>query len=702
MPLLPGVFKRCRSGFGRVKPQPLRSYGVQYFCPNFRLLLLPAAFLFTSVYTFSQAPAAQWANRVGGSGTDLSMSIAVDASGNVFYAGVFSGTVDFNPGAGIFNLTSTSGSWDMYLSKLDNSGNFLWAKSFVGTHVFGLDWISTVNADVNGDIYITGAIAGTTDFDPGPAVYNLNVSGSNDVFVVKLDNDGNLIWAKLMNGTWTSLGNDLIIEPGTGNIYTCGSFEISVDFDPGPGTSFLTVSGGEDAFICKLDAAGNFIWARKFGGAWHDQSKAIALDASGNLYSTGYFESTADFDPGPGVSNLTSSGLNDIFIVKLTSTGNFIWAGKIGGTGIDFSSSLVTDAIGNVYVNGTFNGTVDFDPGPGVFNLTSSGTDAFICKLNSSGNFVWAIQAGGPGDDLSLSMTADAAGNIFTTGLFTGTVDFNPGAGVFNLTAVGNSDVFICKLSSSGNLIWAKSAGGTGYDAGNSMTIDATDHIYLTGTFRSPLFPFDIFSLTNNSPAAPDVFIAKLDTSTLVALPVELVSFSAQAIDYHRVEAKWTTLSEMNNDYFVVQKSEDGFSFEDCARVDGAGNSTEPVHYSFVDRNPFLVPVSYYRLQQVDYDGTRTYYDKVAVKMHVPVFELLEASGNESIQIIRIEIALQSDEPLYYRLYDISGKLLIHNTESFPKGINTIEIPAESFTKGIYYFTISNGHVMKKVRVVYY
>ena len=148
----------------------------------------------------------------------------------------------------------------------------------------------------------------------------------------------------------------------------------------------LTSTGNEDIFISKIDAAGNFLWAERIGEIARDYGKSIAVDGSGNVYTTGNFQGTVDFDPGAGTSNLTSTGLDDIFISKLDAAGKFLWAKSMGGTSEDFGSYIAVDGSGNVYTTGWFKGTIDFDPGAGTSNLTSKGNswDIFISKLDSS------------------------------------------------------------------------------------------------------------------------------------------------------------------------------------------------------------------------------------------------------------------------------------------------------------------------------
>jgi hypothetical protein len=325
----------------------------------------------------AQQPSLEWAKSFGGAANqDVGMSIAADASGNVYTTGYFSGTVDFDPGTGTSNLTSNGGI-DAFVQKLDPSGNLLWAKSFGGT---SNDYGYAVTVDASGNVYTIGEFLGTADFDPGTGTNNLSSNGGPDVFVQKLSPTGILLWVKSFGGTGSDDGNSITVD-ASGNIFTTGSFVGTVDFNPGAATSNLTSNGSNDIFVQKLNPSGNLIWAKSFGGTGIDGATAIRVDASGFTYTTGRFQGTVDFDPGTGTSNLTSNGSNDIFVQKLNPLGNLLWAKSFGGTGSDFGYSAI-DASGNVYTTGYFSGTVDFDPGTGTTNLTSNGSlDVFVQKL---------------------------------------------------------------------------------------------------------------------------------------------------------------------------------------------------------------------------------------------------------------------------------------------------------------------------------
>ncbi len=502
------------------------------------LLIFNSQFLIFN--SSAQSPNWLWAKSMGGTGSDGGYSITVDASCNVYTTGYFTGTVDFDPGAGVFNLTGSG----TFISKLDSSGNFIWAKAIGGTALGGIGPSIALDTAGSMNVYTTGSFWGTTDFDPGAGVFNLTAVGvSYDIYIVRLDSSGNFVWAKAMGGTNNDRGTYIAIDPvGNGDVYTTGDFEGIVDFDPGAGIFNLTsVGGGYNIFISKLDSSGNFIWAKAMGGMGYSQAPFMAIDpaGSGDVYTTGHFGGTVDFDPGAGVFNLTSAGYDDIFISKLDSSGNFVWAKAMGGTDYDDGRSIVIDPAGSgaVYAAGYFYSTVDFDPGIGVFNLTSDGGwDIFISKLDAAGNFLWAKRMGGSGWDYGMSMAIDPAGigGVYTTGWFGGIVDFDPdSSGSLNLTSAGGSDdIFISKLDGSGNFVWAKAIGGTDADYGLSITLDASGHAYVTGGFESPTISFGSTTLINagNTGSAPDIFIARLDTSVVTGIDAVSATLNMTAI----------------------------------------------------------------------------------------------------------------------------------------------------------------------------
>lgn len=457
-----------------------------------------------------------WAKQLSASGFIHGYSIALDANGNIFITGKFKGTVDFDPNEGTYLLTST-GSIDIFLSKLDPSGNFLWAKQLSGpSESIGIG--ESISVDDNGNVYIGGFFVETVDFDPGPETFLMTAIGYISVFVSKFDPSGNFLWAKQLGGcqdnylTYRAVSIDVDLN---GNIFVGGQFNGTVDFDPGPATFLLTSTEYNNDFIAKLDSNGDFLWVKQLNNVTHSGNRYLTTDNSGNVYTIGSFFNTVDFDPNEGVYNLTSFGINDIFVLKLDSSGNFIWTKKLGGTNSDRGKAISVDFNENVYLGGEFNGVSDFDPGMDSYFLIEEGgqSDVFISKLDSNGDFLWAKQFGGNYIQSCKSIELDILGNIYSVGYFESTVDFDPGIPEFNLTpAVLNSN-FISKLNSNGEFIWAKQIGGE--NVFNfyfySIVVDNNQNVYSTGNFKGTV-DFDpnesIYNLS--SIGYSDMYISKM------------------------------------------------------------------------------------------------------------------------------------------------------------------------------------------------
>lgn len=474
-------------------------------------ILIIYSILYIGNVGFSQC---YWAKRFGGSGTSMEVgySVKTDQAGNIYVAGTFQGTVDFNPDIGTNNLTSV-GQIDIFICKYDSNGNFIWAKSFGSTVN---DYCKAIFVDFQGNVYATGYFQSTTDFDPGTGTFTLSSSGSSDIFITKLDSNGNFIWAKKMGGTGFDSGYSITID-GNNNILITGTFSGTVDFDPGTSIINLISSGTQDIFISKYDNNGNYLWARKIGGSSNDLGNSIVTDANFNVYTTGSFAGIADFDPGVGTFNITSAGSQSVYVNKLDPSGNFVWAKSMGGagSGANQGNGIALDALSNIFLTGYFSSTIDIDPNSGVYNLTSIGSqDAFNCKLDNGGNLIWATQIGGTSLDMGNAIVIDNSSNIYTTGYFGNSVDFDPSAGVYNLTSQGVQDTYTYKSDSNGNLIWAKKMGGTGNDQGNSICLDALSNIISTGNFSNSVdFNPDLGTFNLTSAGNIDVYLHKINQS---------------------------------------------------------------------------------------------------------------------------------------------------------------------------------------------
>ena len=214
--------------------------------------------------------------------------------------------------------------------------------------------------------------------------------GESDIFILKLDANGQFLWAKGIGGSSFDYANDIKVD-ANGDLFITGVFKNTVDFDPGSSTHNLTSNGQYDAFVLKMDNNGNHIWSVSYGGGGYDYGNEIDVDSFGNIWVIGSFRNTVDFNPGSGTSDKTSAGGEDIYVLKLNFLGNFLSVQTMGGSDNDNPLSLAIDAFGFLFVTGTFEGTVDFNPGNTTTNLSSSGsTDIFLVKLNFSGGLLFA------------------------------------------------------------------------------------------------------------------------------------------------------------------------------------------------------------------------------------------------------------------------------------------------------------------------
>lgn len=482
------------------------------------ITLFMIMFCFSALTNFSQT-SFNWVVGMGGTGTDQGYAIDKDSNGNIYAVGSFSGTANFG-----VNFTSV-GSTNGFIAKIDPSGNYVWAKHLPGNSTVR---INDVKLDASGNIYMTGGFNNGADFDMGVGTASL-VTSILTTFVLKLDPSGNYLWAKKFDPLPSVLSNEgqSIECDASGNIYIAGEFNGIADFNPGAGTYSLTSNGSSDVYVTKLDASGSFIWAKQFGGPSGDLVNSMYLDGSGNVYTTGSFQGTVDFDPGAGATNFTANN-TDIYISKLNSSGAFVYAKQIGGSGIDRGGYVCSDALDNVYATGLFASSVDFDPGAGTYSLTAASTDIYVLKLDASGNFSWANKFGAGG---GAKMALNSSNDLFIIGSYSGTSDFNPGTGTYNLTSNGGTDVFISRLDNNGNFISALSIGGTGADSGSDIILDPSGEMYLFGNYNATM-DANPFAGTYNitSFGGRDPFLLKLTDCSAPTPPVNTTNISNQTI----------------------------------------------------------------------------------------------------------------------------------------------------------------------------
>ena len=411
-------------------------------------------------------------NSIGNSSAN---DIAVDTAGNSYITGYFSGTVDFDPSAIEWNLTSR-GTRDAFVAKFDSNNSLMWATRMGGdsTNAGNSDVGRKIAIDGSGNVYVSGEFYGPSDF--GAIV--LSTAGDRDGFVAKLNSAGTFQWANRLGTTADDSAGGISVDT-SGNVYA-------------------VVSRWHDADdILKFNSEGSMVWSKSVGAnGSFNSSPDLEVDASGNVFVSGSFSGTVDFDPSSKtkyVSSGVNAGLNEAgFVLKLDTNGKFGWVspfvGQYIGTtkGYSYAQSLAIDSSGDVLVAGGYSDSVDFNPGSGITTLPTIG-GAFIVELNNSGGLVWAraLERASSGSLLNvLGIATDAANNIYATGYFKGTVDLDPSAAVSSQTSAGGTDVFVVKLTASGIFGWAESFGGTGDDGGSGIAVDTVGDVHLAGYYQ--------------------------------------------------------------------------------------------------------------------------------------------------------------------------------------------------------------------------
>lgn len=375
-----------------------------------------------------------WGKQIGGNGSIVLKSLYVDLNGNIYTTGRFTGTIDFDPNASVFNLSpdltcmpNPCGS--VFISKLGSDGTLKWAKQIGGTSPEFVG--NSITGDRFGNLFVTGYINGITDLDPGIGIDLQNEIARTTAFIVKLDSLGNYKYGKVFRTNDNAFGS-YIRTDYDGNVYTAGQFAGKLDVDPGAGVFTLANPlSFFSAFICKLDSAGNFIWAKKDIGLG-----GFVVDAFQNFFV---------FTRTPG------------FLIKYDKNGDQLWTKFVGGFLLSYPNSSITlDASNNVYLTGMFRYTQDFDPSSNVFNLSTFNNDfqgdVFISRYDNNGNFVWAHSFGSFSEDFALSIALDTAGNIYSAGKYEQEVDFDPTVGIYKLKPIiGVGGIYIHKMNACKN-----------------------------------------------------------------------------------------------------------------------------------------------------------------------------------------------------------------------------------------------------------
>jgi len=368
-----------------------------------------------------------------------------------------------------------------------NAQTVQWAHSATSQ---GYEDGNAITADDSGNVYVSGQIEYTTHFDGG---MQLSSNGIHDIFVGKYSPDGTLKWVRNAGGRGGDVGYGVAVD-NLHNCYATGEIEDTAQFSS---TVSLVSAGGNDIFVSKYNMNGQLVWAKRFGSTESDKGYSLMTNSNGDIFLTGFYSAHIYFDN----IHLTPAGLSDAYTVKMNSSGVVQWAKKGAGTDEDRGKGITFDNNGNIYVAGYFTGQATFS---GTTITNNGTTGGFLVKYDPNGQLTW-IKSNCCGTSEYDGIAIDENGFVYTTGYFEGSVTI----GNTTLTSSGNADILIVKYDQSGNIIWAKKAGGPYEDMANGITIDSINHmLYITGQLDDHGY-FD----TKYAGAAGnrDVFIAAYD-----------------------------------------------------------------------------------------------------------------------------------------------------------------------------------------------
>ena len=482
---------------------------------NYTLFLL-------SVFSIGNVAAQsfEWGGRFGGTGEDVVKSMHVDEQGNVYTTGYFTDTADFDiTTAGNYELTASAW-YDVFVQKVDNQGNLVWAKKFGGE---GFDLGSAISTDVAGNVLITGVFENTVDFDPDGSGTTLTSNGGQDIFVLKLSPSGAFIWA-------TSIGSEgyeealAIDATSTGNPVLVGHFSETIDFNSGDGVFTMSSVGGNDTFILQLKDDGAFQSANRYGGSGIDIAMDLEITPNNDMYITGYFDETADLNPNLViVSNFTSSASGfSGYIIHLNSSGELVYAGVTSGGNVQ-NNNIAVDLLGNTYVTGYFSGSANFNHtagGSADFTKTSNEFyNGFVTKYNNAGVIQWVRHLQCDSTLFGFGIGVNSLGHVLSGGYFEGTANFGAPESPLSLTesSPNATEAFLNVLDNDGNFVNAFQFGGVDFIDTNTLGIDGADNVYHAAHFMLTVDINPLPGETLNVSAADfrDNYIVKIKPANL-------------------------------------------------------------------------------------------------------------------------------------------------------------------------------------------
>ena len=568
---------------------------------------------FIAGFALSQ-PGFSWAKNIGGFQNDYGRMIDLDGLSNVYWAGLFSDSIDLDPGTGNQQLYSL-GAQDIFIQKRDPVGNYIFGIQLSCDTEYLADMIVD---KFNNSILVLGTFQGEADVDPGPGVYTIN-SQNGSCFILKLSLQGQFLWVKQIGSSiFHSLIPTTLTSDDSSNFYIGGNYLDSIDLNPSAQKEILYPKDSSNSLVAKYSSTGDLLWVKNIYGRGGMKITDLSTDDKGNFLATGYYSDSANLNALEDKYTFVSvSRSKDIFVIKTDPEGNNIWVKTFGGTEDDIGHAIISDRCENVFFCGSFRDSLDADPNSEKKILVGDSlNDVLIVKLNSSGDLSWAKSFGGKGNESATKIITNKNGEIFVSGEFDKSITCTTEPSD-TLLSRGSKDLFIFKCNGLGQLICNGVIGGFQTDSLGGLAVNTKDDIYLSGHFSDSCDADPgngEFILTSNGSndaflvkflpgtccnssvppsmalATPNEFCAGEITSLITSPAVEgtcpnFVWYKDNCGGQYEAEGDTVSASPVQNVAYFV-RTEGPCDTSDCKRVDVVVNP-KPIAYfeSYVSMN---------------------------------------------------------------------------------------------------------------------
>lgn len=582
-------------------------------------------------------------------------------------------------------------STNIHLLKTNQDGSLIWEKVFgkPGARTIGM-WMEITN---DSGTIITGHMNRDLVWPPD----------SNDIVLMKTDENGNLSWAKQFDTGKDELG--FCVRQTFDSGYIVSGFHDAVP---------MSLVGNTYALLIKTDANGNIQWEKKYQLAVRD------LDTGEGL--PWYVRQTSD--SGYVIVGTTADlHAADVYVIRTNSSGDVLWANSYDHDNTALRFSLGLDIIESLSGDLIIAGSMDKDQTLNQYNYP------YILKLNSTGQIIdYRFYDSAPAQMFqsgfsSVEQTPD--GGFFFTGMggyggfgmqaqllktdqnfnmqwsraYTNDINATVGSRSGRMTNDG-CYIFTGKKLNQGTILWKADMFGLVPCKAPGILVEMSPSV-----IRHNLSPLT-FSGINSSNLALSLLPTLSDTETVcpvttAVLPIELLSFTAELIPDNKIRINWQTASEINCDYFIVQRSVDGNEFNEIEKIQGAGNSTKLSSYSMVDENTTNTKIIYYRLDQVDYDGKKHSSKVIPVAFKPDELSIISVIADNNTDQIKILVQSNCRHVLHFTLTDAVGKVIIQQNNPSGFGFTATNLSAYGLSKGIYFLEVNNGEKSQTRKFIY-